>query len=55
MSALKLKICRLRKSGKPTEAPSLLVMTIGHSTRTLEEFISLLKAQASVSSHYLNC
>jgi len=43
MSALKLKICRLRKSGKPTEAPSLLVMTIGHSTRTLEEFISLLE------------
>lgn len=31
----------------PKEQPSPLVMTIGHSTRTLEEFIGLLKAHGA--------
>ena len=31
----------------PKEEPSPLVMTIGHSTRTLEEFISLLQAHGA--------
>jgi uncharacterized protein (DUF488 family) len=35
----------VRKSA-PKEASSLLVMTIGHSTRTLDEFIGLLQAHA---------
>ena len=35
------------KKSTPKKKPSLLVMTIGHSTRTLEEFIGLLKAQGA--------
>ena len=31
----------------PKEAPSLLVMTIGHSTHTLEEFIRVLQAHGA--------
>jgi len=34
------------KADLPEEEPPLPVMTIGHSTRTLEEFISLLQAHA---------
>jgi len=30
----------------PTAGPSLIVLTIGHSTRTLDEFIRLLQAHA---------
>ena len=35
------------KKSTPKKKPSLLVMTIGHSTRTLEEFIDLLKAHGA--------
>jgi uncharacterized protein (DUF488 family) len=35
------------KKSTPKKKPSLLVMTIGHSTRTLEEFIGLLKAHGA--------
>ncbi len=34
------------KKRAPKQAPSLVVMTIGHSTRTLGEFIGLLQAHA---------
>src|ERR1035437_6575604 len=34
------------KKSAPKKAPSLVVMTIGHSTRTLGEFIGLLQAHA---------
>ena len=33
----------------PKEGPSPLVMTIGHSTHTLEEFIGLLQAHGATS------
>ena len=35
---------RLREKSTPKEEPAPRVMTIGHSTRTLEEFIGLLQA-----------
>jgi hypothetical protein len=35
------------KKSTPKKKPSLLVMTIGHSTRPLEEFIGLLKARGA--------
>jgi uncharacterized protein (DUF488 family) len=44
MSALRIKNCRLHEKSMPKEEPSPLVMTIGHSTHTLEEFIRLLQA-----------
>jgi uncharacterized protein (DUF488 family) len=47
MSALRIKNCRLREKSRPKEEPSPLVMTIGHSTRTLEEFIRLLQAHGA--------
>jgi uncharacterized protein (DUF488 family) len=47
MSALRIKNCRLREKSMPKEEPSPLVMTIGHSTRTLEEFIHLLKTHGA--------
>jgi uncharacterized protein (DUF488 family) len=47
MSSLKTKeiVERVKKS-IPKEEPSPLVMTIGHSTRTIDEFIGLLQAHA---------
>jgi Uncharacterized conserved protein len=47
MSALRIKNCRLREKSMPKEEPSPLVMTIGHSTHTLEEFIRLLQAHGA--------
>jgi uncharacterized protein (DUF488 family) len=47
MSALRIKNCRLREKSMLKEEPSPLVMTIGHSTRTLKEFISLLQAHGA--------
>ena len=48
MSALRIKrpADRLKKSS-PKEGALPLVMTIGHSTRTLDEFIGLLQAHGS--------
>ena len=42
MSARRKKIADGVEESTPKEEPSPLVMTIGHSTRTLEEFIGLL-------------
>ena len=47
MSALRIKNCRLREKSMLKEEPSPLVMTIGHSTHTLKEFISLLLAHGA--------
>ena len=45
MRALKIKKSASRaEKNTPKDEPSPVVMTIGHSTRTLEEFIGLLKA-----------
>ena len=48
MSALRIKknADRMEES-TPKEEPSPLVMTIGHSTRTLEEFIRLLQTHGA--------
>ena len=48
MSALRIKTKTAGSEGKrmPTAGPSLIVLTIGHSTRTLDEFIRLLQAHA---------
>ena len=48
MSALRIKktAARVEKS-TPEEEPLPVVLTIGHSTRTLEEFIGLLKAHGA--------
>jgi hypothetical protein len=47
MSALRIKNCRLREKSRPKEESSPLVMTIGHSTHTIEEFIRLLQAHGA--------
>lgn len=48
MSAVRTeKLPSARKKGTPKEEPSPLVMTIGHSTHTLEEFIHLLQAHGA--------
>ena len=49
MSALKIKAKTARSKGKrmPTTELSSVVMTIGHSTRTIEEFIGLLQAHGA--------
>ena len=49
MSALKIKAKTALSKGKrmPTTEPSSVVLTIGHSTRTIEEFIELLKAHGA--------
>jgi len=48
MSALRIeKLPSARKKGMPKEEPSPLVMTIGHSTHTLKEFIRLLQAHGA--------
>src|SRR5437879_2281299 len=46
MSALRIKTKTAGSEGKrmPTAEPSNIVLTIGHSTRTLDEFIRLLQA-----------
>lgn len=44
MRTPKEKNCRVQEKNTPKEKPSPLVMTIGHSTRTLVEFIHLLQA-----------
>jgi uncharacterized protein (DUF488 family) len=48
MSALRIKTKTAGSEGKrmPTAGPSPIVLTIGHSTRTLAEFICLLQAHA---------
>jgi len=46
MSERRNKAVRGVKKSTPKKASSLLVMTIGHSTRTLDEFIGLLQAHA---------
>ena len=48
MSAVKIKTKTAGSEGKrmPTAEPSNIVLTIGHSTRTLAEFIRLLQAHA---------
>lgn len=43
MSARRKQIADSVEKSTPKEEPSPLVMTIGHSTRTLEEFIDLLQ------------
>jgi len=48
MSALKTKtIVNGAEKNTVKEKPSLLLMTIGHSTRTIDEFIGLLQAHAA--------
>jgi len=48
MSALRIeKLPSARKKGMPKEEPSPVVMTIGHSTHTIEEFILLLQAHGA--------
>ena len=47
MSARRKQIVDGAEKSTPKEEPSPLVMTIGHSTRTLEEFIGLLKAHGA--------
>jgi uncharacterized protein (DUF488 family) len=44
MSATKTKTGGAKERQTPTAEPSNIVLTIGHSTRTLAEFIRLLKA-----------
>ena len=47
MSALRTKRTAVGvEKSTPKEEPSPIVLTIGHSTRTLEEFISLLKTHS---------
>ncbi|MGL5018743.1 MAG: DUF488 family protein [Luteolibacter sp.] len=46
MSAQRKQIADDLEKSTPEEEPSPLVMTIGHSTRTIEEFISLLLAHS---------
>ena len=41
---IKAKTAGRRAKAKPSAEPLLVVLTIGHSTRTLEEFIGLLQA-----------
>jgi uncharacterized protein (DUF488 family) len=43
MSALRIKKAECEGKSMPKEEPSPLVMTIGHSTQTIEEFIRLLQ------------
>jgi uncharacterized protein (DUF488 family) len=43
---ISIKTSGLRRKRVPRAAPSPIVLTIGHSTRTLEEFIGLLQAHA---------
>jgi uncharacterized protein (DUF488 family) len=48
MSALRIeKLSSAREKGMPKEEPSPLVMTIGHSTHTIEEFIGLLQTHGA--------
>ena len=47
MNARRKQIAEGVEKSTPKEEPSPLVMTIGHSTRTLEEFIGLLKAHGA--------
>ena len=48
MSALRIrKTAGPAKKGAPKKGPSPLVLTIGHSTHTLEEFIRLLQAHGA--------
>lgn len=44
MSVTKTKTTGAEESRTPTAEPAPIVMTIGHSTRTLDEFIHLLQA-----------
>src|SRR6188508_1354809 len=44
MSATKTKTACAKERRTPTAEPSPIVLTIGHSTRTLDEFIRLLQA-----------
>jgi hypothetical protein len=48
MSAMRIKTKTAGSEGKrmPTAEPSNIVLTIGHSTRTLDEFIRLLRAHS---------
>jgi uncharacterized protein (DUF488 family) len=46
VSRINSKTASLRGKRTPREEPSPVVLTIGHSTRTLEEFIELLRAHA---------
>ena len=49
MSALRIKKNALReRKNTPKKEPSSVVLTIGHSTRTLEEFIGLLKIHGAI-------
>jgi uncharacterized protein (DUF488 family) len=45
--AVNKKMAVARKESMSKKEPSLLVMTIGHSTRTIEEFIGLLQAHGA--------
>jgi uncharacterized protein (DUF488 family) len=47
MSALRMKTVEREEKSMPKEEASPLVMTIGHSTRTIEEFIRLLQAHGA--------
>jgi uncharacterized protein (DUF488 family) len=47
MSALRTRKADCVEESMPKEEPSPLVMTIGHSTHTLEEFIRLLQAHGA--------
>ena len=47
MSARRKQIVDGAEKSTPKEEPSPLVMTIGHSTRTLEEFIDLLQTHGA--------
>jgi uncharacterized protein (DUF488 family) len=47
MSALRMKAVEREEERMPKEEASPLVMTIGHSTRTIEEFIRLLQAHGA--------
>jgi uncharacterized protein (DUF488 family) len=46
VSRISSKTAGLEGKGMPRPEPSPIVLTIGHSTRTVEAFISLLKAHA---------
>jgi hypothetical protein len=46
MSAMKTKTAGSGGKGMPTAEPAPIVLTIGHSTRTLAEFIRLLQEHA---------
>ena len=46
MSAMKIKTTGSKGRRMPTAEPSPVVLTIGHSTRTLDEFICLLQTHA---------